>query len=154
MKPVPPPLPLSLWVACQKSHLKNVRQFVEQTLAAYQVHPDEVMWVTLAIDELCTNLITHAHPHQPEHQVEVRILAGPGQGFTFEVHDPQADGFALADYQVPDPHLLGQQKRAGGYGLVLIHRLMDHLEVERQGAGMVCRLRRTAVVSPILANKP
>jgi serine/threonine-protein kinase RsbW len=137
----------SLQIGCSQANLKKVRTFVEHTLCHhYWVPADEADWVVLAIDELCANLMAHAHPHDAAHQIEVRIVTD-ASGLEFQVRDSQPDGFNLLDYKLPDLQQLVSEKRNGGLGLILVRKIMDDIRAERQNGELVYRMRKYSLAA-------
>ena len=134
----------SLRIGCSNVNLKEVRTFVENTLGAYRVPSDETDWVVLAIDELCANLIAHAHGWDPSHQIEVCIV-NEASVISFQVRDPAPDGFNLLDYKLPEVQQIVSEKRNGGLGLILLRRITDEIRTERHNGELVYWMRKYSV---------
>ncbi|NLG71831.1 MAG: ATP-binding protein [Chloroflexi bacterium] len=82
--------------------------------AAYRVH--------LAVHELCINILEHAYGEQDGRiRAVFTITENPGS-FTVDLRD-SGRSFVLPDAAFPDPSNL----QVRGYGLALIHQLMDHV---------------------------
>ena len=78
--------------------------------------------VVLAVHETCTNIIEHAYQSAPGRvQVALTFLDRPRR-LEIEVHDT-GEPFDLSDVRPPNL----DEAQTGGYGLFLIHHLMDEV---------------------------
>ena len=78
--------------------------------------------VVLAVHETCTNIIEHAYRNAPGRvQVALTFLDQPHR-LEIKLHDT-GEPFDLAHVQPPNL----DEAQTGGYGLFLIHRLMDEV---------------------------
>jgi serine/threonine-protein kinase RsbW len=125
-------------VSCEKSSLKVVREFVAGTLQQHQISDSEINMIVVAIDEVCANLIIHSHHCNKEEHIEIRIIE-KAKGFMFEIRD-QGETFNISDYSVPSMEKIIKTKSSGGIGLILVTRIMDSIQVDREGTFNVCRL--------------
>jgi serine/threonine-protein kinase RsbW len=92
--------------------------------------------VQLATQETCINIVKHAYGEDREGRIQTSIaldddplrvtvrLVDTGQGFDIDA--------------VPEPDL--ENPQVHGYGLFLIHQLMDEVSYQRDGEGNVWRL--------------
>jgi len=129
----------SIEVPCKKNNLKKVRQFVERVLLGYLISPVETNMMVLAVDELCANLIIHSHSCNPDNSIEVRIQ-NQNNRFVFEIHDDADDNFNVAEYKTPDIQEVIKNRQSGGIGLILVKKIMDDIQFERDGTHNICRL--------------
>ncbi len=129
----------SIEVPCKKNNLKKVRQFVERVLLGYLISPVEANMMVLAVDELCANLMIHSHSCNPDNSIEVRIQ-NQNNRFVFEIHDDADDTFNVAEYQTPDMQEVIKNRQSGGIGLILVKKIMDDIQFERDGTHNICRL--------------
>ena len=86
----------------------------------------------LALVEAYSNVVRHAHKDQPNAPVLIR-LEFKDQDIAVEVWD-RGEGFDMSTYFAPDP----LDKQEGGYGWLIIHRLMDKVEYQLQSDGGNC----------------
>ena len=86
--------------------------------------------LSLVIEEVVCNLVSHAYEDDAEHEIELR-LAVEGDVLTLEVED---DGRDFDPCAVPAPDLGAPLPRrpVGGLGIPLIRRLMDEMRHERR----------------------
>lgn len=86
----------------------------------------------LALVEAYSNVVRHAHKNQPYLPVILRLEL-KDQDIALEIWD-RGEGFDMSNYSTPDP----LDKQEGGYGWLIIHRLMDKVEYELQADGGNC----------------
>lgn len=132
----------SLQVPCTKENLKEIRYFVENALNRYEVSAEDIYFIKLAIDEICANLIIHAHHCNQEDFIEVKIK-NEGNIFVFEIHDQSNDNFNLLEYKAPDIQHIISNKKNGSMGLILVKKIMDEIELERCEERNICRLYKS-----------
>ena len=126
-------------IGCRLSNLKGIREFVRTSLKDQQVPEIEMSAIVLALDEMCSNLMIHAHHCNPEHMLELHIEIPAKGKFIFEIVD---DGsiFDINEFHEPELDNLVHQKRKGGLGIRLVKAIMDSVEYLRRDEKNVCRL--------------
>ncbi len=132
----------SLQIPCTKENLQEIRCFVENVLNRYQVSPEDIYFIKLAIDEICANLIIHSHHCNKNDLLEVKIRR-ENNTFIFEIHDQSNDNFNLLEYKVPDIQQIINDKKNGSIGLILVKKIMDDIELERREGHNICRLYKS-----------
>lgn len=86
----------------------------------------------LALVEAYSNVVRHAHKDQPYLPVIIRLELKQ-QYITIEIWD-YGEGYDINDYSPPSP----TEKQEGGYGWMIIHRLMDKVDYQLQINGCNC----------------
>lgn len=132
-------------IGCSLNNLKGIREFIRTSLRDEHVPEIELSAIVLALDEMCSNLMIHAHHCNPDHMLELHIEI-PDQGkFVFEIVD---DGsvFNINQFNEPELDNLVHQKRKGGLGIRLVKAIMDDVEYLKRGNKNVCRL--TKLIKP------
>ncbi len=86
----------------------------------------------LALVEAYSNVVRHAHKDQPYLPVLIRLELKE-QDIALEVWD-YGEGYDLSEYLAPNP----LEKQEGGYGWLIINRLMDKVEYQLQLNGGNC----------------
>jgi serine/threonine-protein kinase RsbW len=125
--------PDTLVVPAQTDNLADVRSFVRRWAAELGLRGDDLEDLVLATDEAVTNVILHGYRGAPG-QVEISVGSSNGSVVvvardTAPPLDPTSVPFAPSG-TVPVPG------RAGGWGVCLMHRLLDGLEHRpRPGGG-------------------
>jgi serine/threonine-protein kinase RsbW len=94
-------------------------------LAAQAVHD-----LTLALEEILTNIIAHGYTDHRDHAILVRLSAHPDE-VRAEVED---DGQPFNPLAAPAPDTVQslENRPIGGLGIHLVRNLMDGLEYQRQ----------------------
>jgi len=83
----------------------------------------------LVVVEVYSNIVRHAHQDKPEIPVLIRIGL-EDQNLSLEVWD-EGCGFDLDEYATPQP----KDFQEGGYGWLILHRIMDRVEYQLQVKG-------------------
>lgn len=116
-----------LKVPCKKEKLRDVRAFVEGFLKRHKIPEVEAGQMVLAVDEVCANLMIHSHNCDPKKYIGVQIEVKGGSEVIFEITD-YGIGFNFCHYKEPSLDDIIKQKKKGGVGLMLVKRIMDHME--------------------------
>lgn len=126
-------------IGCSIENLKNVRDFVRTSLKNYAISDLEVSEIVLALDEMCSNLIIHAHHCNPDDLFELIIYVDSDHPIVFELID---DGtvFDINEFTTPAIDNIVQEKRKGGLGIRLVKSIMDKVEYQKREGRNVCRL--------------
>ena len=128
-----------LKVPCRKEKLKDVRVFVENLLKKQGIPDVEANKLVLAVDEVCANLMIHSHNCDPRKHIGIQINVKQGKEVVFEISD-YGVGFNFCQYKEPSIEDIIKQKKKGGVGLMLVKRIMDHMEFIRKHNRNVYRL--------------
>ena len=83
----------------------------------------------LVVVEVYSNIVRHAHNDKPELPVLIRIEM-KNNNLSLEVWD-EGEGFNIDDYAAPNP----EDFQEGGYGWLILHRIMDRVEYQLQVGG-------------------
>lgn len=83
----------------------------------------------LVVVEVYSNIVRHAHNEKPELPVLIRIELDDSH-LSLEVWD-QGKGFNIDDYAAPAPG----DFQEGGYGWLILHRIMDRVEYQLRVGG-------------------
>lgn len=128
-------------VGCKLENLKPLRDFIRESLAHHGVHELHISEIVLALDEMCSNLMIHAHHCNPHDLFELQINIQPGKPVVFEIID---DGTVFDINQFDEPALgnLIHDKRKGGLGIRLVKSIMDKVEYTSRNGHNVCRLEK------------
>lgn len=93
----------------------------------------------LALVEAYSNVVRHAHRDQPQVPVIMRLEWSDGT-VRLEVWD-RGDGYDLETYLAPSP----EDFQDGGYGWLILNRLMDKVEYRLQMGGQNCLILETTL---------
>lgn len=125
-------------ISCQTSALSDLRNFLQQALRSATLNDIEKHQVTLAVEEVCANLIIHSHGCNPQDTIHLEIKDSP-EKLIFEISD-RGEAFNILDYEVPDLKKVMIEKRKGGLGIILVKKIMDEIEFESNNGTNTCRL--------------
>jgi serine/threonine-protein kinase RsbW len=126
-------------VGCSIENLKGVRDFIRGALKEHDVAELQISEMVLALDEMCSNLMIHAHQCNPDDLFELHIKVDKGSPVIFEIID---DGSSFDINQFSEPALgnLVHEKRKGGLGIRLVKSIMDKIEYQHSSGKNICRL--------------
>ena len=126
-------------VGCSIENLKGVRDFIRTSLKNHGISDLEVSEMVLAMDEMCSNLMIHAHDCNPSDLFELHILVDKNDPVVFEIID---DGTAFDINQFTEPSMdnIIHEKRKGGLGIRLVKSIMDKIEYQKLMDKSICRL--------------
>ncbi|MBD2767070.1 ATP-binding protein [Hymenobacter sp. BT664] len=131
----------ALRIACSRSHLQQVRDFVRTYLNSRQLPEITINQVVLAVDEVVANFIIHANGEDESQFLDLEL--------TFENHDLNVEIadhgntiFLPPPHQSPNLHDYIRQGRKGGMGMTLVNRLMDRVVFFTRGNHTVCHLSK------------
>jgi serine/threonine-protein kinase RsbW len=106
---------------------------------------DQIDWaqqanrLRLVLVEAYSNVVRHAHKEQSNLPILIRLEL-KGRDLHLEIWD-HGDGFDLTNYMPPSP----EQHQEGGYGWLILHRLMDKVEYRLQVDGQNCLMMETTL---------
>jgi serine/threonine-protein kinase RsbW len=128
-------------ISCSLENLKGMRDFIRKSLRSHVASDVELNEIILALDEMCSNLMIHAHHCNPNHHLEMSIDV-PQQGkVVFEIMD-DGEMFDINRFHEPDLGNLIHEKRKGGLGIRLVKSIMDEVQYTTRGGRNVCRLSK------------
>jgi serine/threonine-protein kinase RsbW len=125
-------------LSCQTSALSELRAFIRDSLSSASLSENEKHQVTLAVEEVCANLIIHSHGCNPKDQIHLEIKDS-AEKMTFEISD-RGEAFNILEYETPDLNKVMVEKRKGGLGIILVKKIMDEIEFESNNGTNTCRL--------------
>jgi sigma-B regulation protein RsbU (phosphoserine phosphatase) len=96
--------------------------------------------LTLALEEVLSNVIKHGYPEGGDHEISLRVRVEPGQ-VRAEIED---DGRPFNPLEAPEPDTTKplEERAVGGLGIHLVRKLMDALEYRRQGGKNLLTIRK------------
>ena len=126
-------------IGCSLENLKGIRDFVRKSLRTHVASDVVLNEIILALDEMCSNLMIHAHHCNPDDLFELTIQVEKNSPLVFELVD---DGtvFDINEFTTPAIDSIVHEKRKGGLGIRLVKSIMDKIEYERTNGRNICRL--------------
>ena len=87
-------------ISCQTAALSALRVFLKKTLGELHLSDIDQLQITLAVEEVCANLIIHSHNCNASDYIQLKVKQVPGK-LIFEITD-EGKAFNMLDYEVPD----------------------------------------------------
>ncbi|MCM0060325.1 MAG: ATP-binding protein [Algoriphagus sp.] len=125
-------------LTCSTAALAELRSFLQQNLALFKLSEVDRHQVTLAVEEVCANLIIHSHACNPKEKIHLEVKE-LNKKIIVEITD-KGDAFNLLEYEVPDLSQVIEEKRKGGIGILLVKKIMDEIQFESKNGKNICRL--------------
>ncbi len=129
-------------IGCSLENLKGVRDFVRKSLRSHVTSDVQLNEIILALDEMTSNLMIHAHHCNPDHHMEMRIEVPKKGQLIFEIMD-DGEMFDINRFHEPEIDSLIHEKRKGGLGIRLVKSIMDDVQYLTLNGRHVCRLTKT-----------
>ncbi|MBL7849728.1 MAG: ATP-binding protein [Cyclobacteriaceae bacterium] len=128
-------------IGCSLENLKGIRDFVRKSLRTHVASEVVLNEIILALDEMCSNLMIHAHHCNPDHFLEIKIDVPRKGKLVFEIID-DGEMFDINKFSEPSLDNLVHEKRKGGLGIRLVKSIMDDVEYLTRNGRFVCRLSK------------
>ena len=112
--------------AAELESLQTFRDFITDCCAKYDLPNDTVLELKLAVDEACTNIITHGYKGMNPGSIILSFRIEPGR-ILVQITD---FGHCFEPVETPKPDVeaaLGDDE-LGGLGLYLIYQTMDNID--------------------------
>jgi serine/threonine-protein kinase RsbW len=134
----------SLRMTADLENLAEIRHFVQKTATSFDLDPDSIPDVLLAVDEAVTNVLVHGYPGQAG-MIEIE-LRRRGDSLVVCLRD-QAVPFDPTLVPPPDLALPLEERPFGGMGIYLIRQLMDEMtyRITRQGGNELTLVKKGVV---------
>ena len=124
-------MPNRLTIPSTTLKLSRVRRFVEGHARGCGFSSDVIDQLSLAVDEACTNVIRHAYSGSKSGPVDITVDIDP-ERFTVTIRD-EGNSIDLETYAEPNLNKSIRDRRAGGFGVHIMRKLMDLVEYEKHG---------------------
>ncbi len=129
-----------LTIPSSTRYLEDVRRFIETYTVQAGFNSESVEQFKVAVDEACTNVIKHAYSGDGSYEVDIKIIVESDR-CTICICD-EGVAFRPKEYNEPDIFELAKRRQAGGFGVHIMRRLMDHVEYSSQGKVNEVRLTK------------
>lgn len=110
---------------------KRVVHRLENFMVEHSISFSIINKVLMCVDEIVTNIVTHAYKDKLEHTVYLESRVENGQ-ISLEFRD-DGNAFDPTQQTGPNTELSVEERDIGGLGLHLVKSLMDKMEYEREG---------------------
>jgi serine/threonine-protein kinase RsbW len=134
----------SLDITSDLENVRRARRWVSDRLETAGYPGEMVADILLAVGEALTNIVRHAYGGRPGQPIHLRLTLGP-DAVEIALGDESPRSFDARAVSAPRPEDLAE----GGYGLHLIHTLMDDVRYTRAGnGGTVVHLLKQVPLEP------
>ena len=122
------------------SELERVMSFVSDLCARNSISQETEYDLNLALDEIITNVATHAYPEGGEHHYTLQITM-THEEFVARIED---DGMEFNPTGHPPPDLDAplEERKEGGLGIFLVRQIMTSVEYRRVAGKNLLTLRK------------
>lgn len=128
-------------IPCSTNYLKDARAFFNEALDEIQLDETSQNAIVLAVDEVCANIIIHSKCK--DSQLIKLSFEIKGENLIFEIRDNGGQTFDINAYRGPDLDEIVDSKRKGGFGILLVKKIMDKIEVKSSNGTNICRLYKS-----------
>jgi anti-sigma regulatory factor (Ser/Thr protein kinase) len=122
------------------SELKSVIGFVSDLCLRNSIPAETGRDLILALDEMITNVATHAYPGSEAHRFTLQITLS-NEEFVARIEDDGVE-FNPIQQPIPDLHAPLEERKVGGLGIYLVRQIMTSLEYQRVAGKNVVTLRK------------
>lgn len=114
--------------------LDDFRQFLKEHCAAHPGVTDEILYdIQLAVDEACTNIITHGYADMDPGSIILDFEIDSDK-ITLSLTD-FGHAFEPDNAPVPDPDQPIEERELGGFGLFFIQQSVDEMKYQTSEDG-------------------
>lgn len=128
----------TLTIPSSTRFLEDVRKFVTTHAAAAEYSESSVEQLKIAVDEACSNVIKHAYEGRGDNPIDITVIIQP-EKITVKIRD-KGRSFNSKNYCEPDLIRYAKSKKSGGFGVHLMHKLMDEVKYRSRGDVNECCL--------------
>jgi serine/threonine-protein kinase RsbW len=120
--------------------LESVISFVSDVCVRNSIPPETEHDLKLALDEMITNVATHAYPGSGEHRFTLQITVS-SEEFVARIEDDGVE-FNPTEHPIPDLDAPLEERKVGGLGIYLVRQIMTSVEYQRVAGKNVVTLRK------------
>lgn len=121
--------------------LEDFRNFLKQHCAGHANITEEMLYdMQLAVDEACTNIITHGYANMDPGSIILDLELAPDK-LAITITD-FGHSFEPGNVPVPNPEAPIEERELGGFGLYFIHQTMDDVQYKVTEDGNIMQLTK------------
>ena len=121
--------------AAELESLQVFRAFITEYCSKFNVSDDIILDLKLAVDEACTNVITHGYQGMDPGSVILSFRIEP-ERILVQITD-FGHPFEPAEAPTPDVEAALEDRELGGLGLFLIYQTMDNIDYQTSEEGNI-----------------
>jgi serine/threonine-protein kinase RsbW len=121
--------------AAELESLQIFRGFITECCARFDIPSDIVLDLKLAVDEACTNIITHGYKGMDPGSIILSFRIEPDR-ILVQITD---FGHVFEPVEAPRPDVVAalEDRELGGLGLYLIYQTMDNIDYQSSEDGNI-----------------
>ncbi len=119
---------MNITIKSKIEELEKMRQAIQNFANMHGINTNEAYQITLAIDEICTNIIEHGFKNIPHYDIEIAMYVENRQ-FIIEIHDESAP-FDMRDFKKLDIKKHISNYNVGGLGIFIVTSIMDEINYQ------------------------
>ncbi len=120
-------------LAAELESLRQFRDFIADCCAKFQIPESTVFELKLAVDEACTNIITHGYKGMNPGSIILSFRIEPDRILVSLTDFGHV--FEPAEAPKPDVEAALEDRPLGGMGLYLIYKMMDNIDYQASEDG-------------------
>ena len=124
---------MCLTVPGKFDRLTEIAAFVTQAARTCGLNDDDVFHVEMAVDEACSNIIEHAYAGEAGRDFRLHCEFKDGK-LVMTFHD-RGKSFDFKNVDQPDLTASLSERKVGGLGIYLMHKLMDEVDYKIARSG-------------------
>jgi serine/threonine-protein kinase RsbW len=141
----------------KQAHLDNLsalREFVEECCEAARLDIGLRYDLILAVDEVCTNVVTHGYKEMPPGPITLKFVAN-GENVIITISD-RGRPFDPTAAPEPDMQIDWKERRVGGLGIYLLKQIADKVDyrTDDQKVNHLTIVKRYQVQDAGAAHRP
>ncbi len=113
------------------SELSGLAPFVEKLAETYDIAPEQIFKINLALDEALANVVSYAYPEGTVGEISLTANK-EGDTIVFQITD-EGSPFDPTKGGNVDTTLSAEERQIGGLGIFLIKQMMDTVSYQRIG---------------------
>lgn len=113
-------------------NLYDMLDFVKEQAASTGFTGSELTKIELAMEETIVNIISYGYPDQVPGMIIIQCTPSERKGLRIIVKDQGISYDPLKNGGNVDPRKSIEEKTLGGYGIMLIKKLMDEVQYSRE----------------------
>jgi anti-sigma regulatory factor (Ser/Thr protein kinase) len=123
-----------------RHEIRRLSDLVDRFALDCRLSEDNLVTLSLILDEMVSNVIKYGYDDGLEHQIHVDVVLSRDQ-LTIEIKD---DGKPFNPLTAPPPNfdVPIEQRRIGGLGVYIVKTMVDTAEYKREGDRNILTLRK------------
>ncbi|MDO4811850.1 MAG: ATP-binding protein [Eubacteriales bacterium] len=136
-----PPVPTVHFDAARIDDIPAVTEFVEAELEKLDCPMKTVVQVSIAIDEICSNIVKYAYPEKPG-PITVKFLAKDDPRRVYVSFEDEGIPYNPLTKEDPDTTLSAEERAIGGLGIYMVKQTMDDVKYKYENGHNILTIQK------------